>query len=124
MKQVWQAKNGDIFESEEACRDFEEKFYAATGAKYIQDGEFFEPSCIEEEESLMETAQYIFVPEECYDEVVDKLSERGFVYPSGAGIFEWNSAKEKWDDLKEKRKKIVFQLKEYENVIQKFNEGE
>ena len=81
MKQVWQAKNGDIFDSEEECRDFEEKFYGATGVKYIVDDKFVVPRDIEEEEKIMDATQYIFVPKEVFPEAVERLQERGFSCP-------------------------------------------
>ena len=56
MKQVWQAKNGDIFDSEEECRDFEERIYGATGVRYIVDDKIVAPRDIEEEEKVMDVA--------------------------------------------------------------------
>ena len=72
MKQVWQAKNGDIFDSEEECRDFEESFYGATGVKYIVDDKIVVPRDIEEEEKRMDDTQYIFIPKEDVQEAVER----------------------------------------------------
>ena len=116
MKQVWQAKNGDIFDSEEECRDFEERFYSATGVKYIVDDKFVVPRDIEEEEKIMDVAQYIFVPKEVFPEAVERLEERGFSCPHEPGVFAWDSERDGWVNLE----KEVVRIKRYEEIIQEF----
>ena len=116
MKQVWQAKNGDIFDSEEECRDFEESFYGATGVKYIVDDKIVVPRDIEEEEKIMDVAQYIFVPKEVFPEAVERLEERGFSCPHEPGAFAWDSERDGWINLE----KEVTHLKRYEQIIQEF----
>lgn len=116
MKQVWQAKNGDIFDSEEECRDFEERFCGATGIKYIVDDKFVAPRDIKEEEKIMEVAQYIFIPKEVFVDAVERMEERGFSCPHDPGVFTWDSEREEWVSLE----KEVARLKRYEEIIQEF----
>ena len=116
MKQVWQARNGDIFDSEEECRDFEEKFYGATGVKYIVDDKIIVPRGIEEEEEIMNVAQYIFVPKEVFPEAIERLEERGLSCPHEPGVFTWDFERDRWVNLE----KEVARLKRYEEIIQEF----
>ena len=118
MKQVWQARNGDIFDSEEECRDFEERFCGATGIKYIVDDKFVAPRDIEEEEKIMDVAQYIFIPKEVLldADAVEKMEDRGFSCPYEPGVFAWDSGRGEWVNLEEE----VARLKRYEEIIQEF----
>ena len=118
MKQVWQARNGDIFDSEEECRDFEERFYGATGIKYIVDDKIVVPRDIEEEEKIMDAARYIFIPKEVLldADAVEKMEDRGFSCPYEPGVFAWDSGRGEWINLEEE----VARLKRYEEIIQEF----
>lgn len=116
MKQVWQARNGDIFDSEEECRDFEERSCGATGIKYIVDDKIVAPRDIVEEEKIMEVAQYIFIPKEVFLDAVERMEERGFSCPHEPGAFAWDSEREGWVNLE----KEVARLKRYEDIIQEF----
>ena len=116
MKQVWQARNGDIFDSEEECADFEERFYGATGIKYIVDDKIVAPRDIEEEEKIMDVARYIFIPKEVFPEAVERMEERGFSCPREPGVFAWGSKRDGWINLE----KEVARLKQYEEIIQEF----
>lgn len=118
MKQVWQAENGSIFDSEEACRDFEKRYYCATGIKYIVDDKIVVPKNLKEEEKIMNAAQYIFIPKEIFPEAVDRLEEKDFTCPHEPGVFAWDGEREGWVNLE----KEVALLKRYEKIIQEFTE--
>ena len=90
MKQDWQAKKRDINDSEEERREFEERFYSATTVKYIVDDKFVVTRDMEEEEKIMDVAQYIFVPKEVFPEAVERLEERDFSCPHEPGVFAWD----------------------------------
>lgn len=115
MKQVWQAFDGKIFESEKECFDYEVT-KVIPAVKYYFGNNFHIPSNQQEERDFMERAEYIFIPASELKNFKLHMKNLGLLYPETEGLWFWKGEEGDWERVEDAYQKLIGKVQEFNRV--------
>ena len=115
MKQVWQAFDGKIFESEEECFDYEVT-RSIPAVKYYFGNKFHIPSNQQEEHDFMEKSEYIFIPASELKDFKLHMEYLGLLCPETEGFWFWNGEQCEWENVEDTYQKLIAKIQEFNRI--------